>query len=79
MTAPVKRMQLMASIVSAPLRATCRELRNFLPCWRELVCSARQHWPGPFARPAISQQTGGLFRKYAAILVALVQQSGDAG
>jgi len=36
MTAPVKRMQLMASIVSAPLRATCRELRNFLPCWREL-------------------------------------------
>jgi signal transduction histidine kinase len=72
MTAPVKRMQLMASIVSAPLRATCRKLRNFLPCWRELACSARQHWPGPFARPAISQQTGGLFRKYAAILVALV-------
>jgi signal transduction histidine kinase/HAMP domain-containing protein len=72
MTAPVKRMQSMALIVSAPLRATCRQLRNVLPRWREMACSARQHWPSLFARRARSQQTGGLFRKYAAILVALV-------
>src|SRR5262245_45653482 len=78
MTALVTRMQSAALIVSALLRATCRKLGNYGVWlgerWREVAFNVRQRWPGPLAklRSARSHQTGGLFRKYAVFLVALV-------
>src|SRR5215510_12166336 len=78
MTALVTRMQSAALIVSALLRSTCRKLGSYSVWlsehWRDVAFKVRQHWPRPLAklRSARSHQTGGLFRKYAAFLVALV-------
>jgi signal transduction histidine kinase len=78
MTAPVTRMQSAALRASALLYSTWRKVSTFLVfCrqrWRETLVSLLKHWAKPFAklRSAKSEQTGGLFRKYAVILVALV-------
>jgi signal transduction histidine kinase/HAMP domain-containing protein len=78
MTALVTRMQSAALIISALLRSTCRKLGSYGVWlgehWREVAFKVRQHWPRPLVklRSTRSQQTGGLFRKYAVFLVALV-------
>jgi signal transduction histidine kinase/HAMP domain-containing protein len=75
MTALVARVQSVALIAFAVLGATCRKLATFFPLhrpkWRELTRSLYKDWRKP-AAPGKSRQTGGLFRKYAAFLVALV-------
>ena len=78
MTALVTRMQSAALTASVLLRWGYRKLRAFgaftFHRWREAAANARQHCLRPLARlrSARSEKAGGLFRKYAAFLVALV-------
>jgi signal transduction histidine kinase len=71
-------MQSAAKLASALLCSTWRKVSTLLvfcrKLWREKIISKRQHWAKPFAklRSAKSRQSGGLFRKYAVFLVALV-------
>jgi len=78
MTAPVARMRSAALVASALLSSGWRRVSAFLALrrhrWRENTFNMRNRWIKPLAklRSAKSRQTGGLFRKYAVFLVALV-------
>src|SRR5262245_66570584 len=76
MPALVTRMQSAALIASAMVRSSGRRLRDFaaqLGSRKRPIASALT-WPRPLSnmRSAGSELTGGLFRKYAVFLVALV-------
>ena len=76
MPALVTRMQSAALIASAMVRSSGRRLRGFAAQLgpRKRPIASALTWPRPLSnmRSAGSELTGGLFRKYAVFLVALV-------
>jgi signal transduction histidine kinase len=78
MTVPGTRVETAVAAASALLRSGWRHVWTIVTSvptsWRDAVPSARLWWQNLTAkvRSARAQQTGGLFRKYASLLVALV-------
>ena len=74
MTALVSRMQALAVLASVLFGSVWRKAGTVWQRWRDITFNIRRHGARPLAkwRSAESRQTGGLFRKYAAFLVALV-------
>ena len=78
MITPRTRMEATTSAASAMGRSAWRKVpilaASLRQCWSEAASKARQWWPKLLNKIRLtrSRRAGGLFRKYATLLVALV-------